>query len=134
MDEIEAPRPRGIRSFVLRTGRMTVAQKHALDVLWPKYGIEFTPQWVELDSVFRRTAPRVLEIGFGNGDNLATLARAHPEQDYLGVEVHRPGVGRLLLSAENAGLTNVRAICHDAVEVLRYQLPERSLDEIWILF
>src|SRR5688572_16317304 len=93
--------PRSIRSFVLRTGRITEAQQRALDVLWPKYGIEFEARPLDLDAVFGRHAPRVLEIGFGNGENLAALACAHAERDYLGVEVHRPGVGRLLLAADS---------------------------------
>jgi tRNA (guanine-N7-)-methyltransferase len=135
MPERSTAPPRRIRSFVLRMGRTTEAQQRALALHWPRYGIEFEPRLLELDAVFgRRLTPRILEIGFGNGDNLAALARAHPERDYLGVEVHRPGVGRLLLAAEGAGLTNVRVVCHDAVEVLQHQLPAQSLDEILILF
>src|SRR5215207_1053901 len=130
----EAARSRGVRSFVLRAGRVTQAQQRALSLLWPKYGIEFSPQPADLDSIFGRRAPRVLEIGFGNGENLATLAEAHPERDYLGIEVHRPGVGRLLLAADASGLSNVRVICHDAVEVLERQLPSHSLDAVMILF
>ena len=80
---------------------------------------------LDLDALFARRAPRVLEIGFGNGGNLAALAQAHPERDYLGVEVHRAGVGRLLLSVETASLTNVRVICHDAVEVLAGAVARR---------
>lgn len=130
----QAAHPRGIRSFVLRSGRVTDAQVRALSLLWPKYGCEFSPQQLDLDAVFARRAPRVLEIGFGNGGNLATLAQAHPDRDYLGVEVHRAGVGRLLLAVQTACLTNVRVICHDAVEVLSDQLPKESLDEVLILF
>ena len=130
--------PRSIRSFVTRTGRITEAQERALEVLWPKYGVEFTPAPLSLDTLFGRRAPRSVEIGFGNGDNLAKMAAAHPERDYLGIEVHRPGVGRLLLALEEArqtkGLTNVRLICHDAVEVLARQIPPESLDEVIILF
>lgn len=130
--------PRSIRSFVTRTGRITEAQERALEVLWPKYGVEFTPAPLSLDTLFGRRAPRSVEIGFGNGDNLAKMAAAHPERDYLGIEVHRPGVGRLLLALEEArqtkGLANVRLICHDAVEVLARQIPPESLDEVIILF
>jgi tRNA (guanine-N7-)-methyltransferase len=133
-EPVEAVRPRGIRSFTLRGGRITEAQQRALDVFWPRYGIDFELQPLELDTIFGRHAPRVLEIGFGNGENLASLAAAHPDRDYLGVEVHRPGVGRLLLSADEARLTNVKVICHDAVEVLERQLPERCCDEVLILF
>ncbi len=129
-----AAQPRGIRSFVLRGGRTTEAQQRALSLLWPKYGCEFSQHPLDLDALFARRAPRILEIGFGNGGNLAALAQAHPERDYLGVEVHRAGIGRLLLSVETAALTNVRLICHDAVEVLAEQVPADSLDEIVILF
>ena len=126
--------PRSIRSFVTRTGRITEAQERALEVLWPKYGVELTPAPLSLDTLFGRQAPRSVEIGFGNGDNLAKMAAAHPERDYLGIEVHRPGVGRLLLALQEGQLTNVRLICHDAVEVLAQQIPAESLDEVIILF
>ncbi|MBX5462800.1 MAG: tRNA (guanosine(46)-N7)-methyltransferase TrmB [Steroidobacteraceae bacterium] len=130
----ESEHPRSIRSFVTRSGRITEAQQRALSELWPKYGIEFTRQPLDLDAVFGRRAPRVVEIGFGNGENLAALATAHPERDYLGIEVHRPGVGRLMLAAEAVGLTNLRIVCHDAVEVLTDQIGPASLDEVLILF
>ncbi|MFO1425877.1 MAG: tRNA (guanosine(46)-N7)-methyltransferase TrmB [Steroidobacteraceae bacterium] len=127
--------PRAIRSFVLRAGRITAAQQRALEELWPRYGVDIAPAaTLDLDALFGRRAPHVVEIGFGNGDNLAALAAAHPERDYLGIEVHRPGVGRLLLAAQAAGLTNLRIACHDAVEVLQRALPPASLDEVLILF
>ena len=126
---------RTIRSFVTRAGRITEGQQRALEESWPKYGVEFDgTQTLDLDALFGRRAPRVVEIGFGNGENLAALATAHPERDYLGIEVHRAGVGRLMLAAETAQLTNVRIACHDAVEVLEHQLARDSLDEILILF
>lgn len=126
--------PRSVRSFVMRAGRITEAQQRALDSLWPRYGIEFTPASLDLTDVFGRQGPVTLEIGFGNGDNLANQAAAHPERNYLGVEVHRPGVGRLLLVLEERQLSNVRVICHDAVEVLERQLSPQCLDEVLILF
>jgi tRNA (guanine-N7-)-methyltransferase len=126
--------PRSIRSFVTRAGRITEAQQRALDELWPKYGVEFEARPLDLDALFGRRAPRVVEIGFGNGENIAALATAHPERDYLGIEVHRAGVGRLMLAAEAAHLTHLRIACHDAVEVLEHQLPAESLDEVLILF
>lgn len=126
--------PRSIRSFVTRAGRITPAQERALTELWPNFGIEFRPCPLEARAVFGRDAPRTLEIGFGNGDNLVTLAAAHPERDFLGIEVHRPGVGRLLLSLEARELTNVRVVCHDAVEVLAQQIPPHWLEEILVLF
>ncbi len=125
---------RSIRSFVVRAGRTTAGQARALAELWPVYGIEFSPQPLDLDAVYGRQAPRVIEIGFGDGEHLAALAAAHPERDYLGIEVHRPGVGHLMLLAESNRSTNVRAICHDAVDVLAEQIPPGSIDELLILF
>jgi tRNA (guanine-N7-)-methyltransferase len=125
---------RPIRSFVMRAGRMTVGQARALEELWPRYGVEFSPQPLLLDQVFGRVAPCTLEIGFGNGEHLAALATAHPERDYLGIEVHRPGVGHLLMLAAANDLSNVRASTHDAVEVLRAQIAPESLDEVLVLF
>jgi tRNA (guanine-N7-)-methyltransferase len=127
-------RNRPIRSFVMRAGRMTVAQARALVELWPRYGVEFAAQPLSLDELFGRAAPRTLEIGFGNGEHLAALAAAHPGRDYFGVEVHRPGVGHLLLLAATDNLANVRVSTHDAVEVLREQIAPASLDEVLVLF
>ena len=101
-------RRRTIRSFVMRAGRMTVAQQRALDTLWGRWGVEPGDHAVDLDALFGRCAPRVLEIGFGNGDHLARLAARHPEHDFIGIEVHTPGVGHLLHQVAAAGLTNVR--------------------------
>lgn len=126
--------PRAIRSYVTRAGRITPAQQRALDTLWPKYGVAHLAEPLALPALFGREAPAILEIGFGNGDNLAALARAHPERDHLGIEVHRPGVGRLLLALEEQQLGNVRIICHDAVEVLERQIEPGSLAEILIFF
>ena len=125
---------RPIRSFVMRAGRMTVGQARALEELWPRYGVEYSPAPVALEQLFGRQAPRTLEIGFGNGEHLASLAASHPERDYFGVEVHRPGVGHLLMLVEKNGLTNLRASSHDAVEVLRDQVTPGSLDEVLLLF
>jgi tRNA (guanine-N7-)-methyltransferase len=132
MTEPEHPRP--IRSFVTRAGRITAAQQRALQELWPKYCVEFAQAPLALPRLFGRVAPVTLEIGFGNGDNLAQLSRSYPARDFLGVEVHRAGVGRLMLALENEGLGNARIICHDAVEVLTWQLTPGCLDEILILF
>jgi tRNA (guanine-N7-)-methyltransferase len=126
--------PRSIRSFVTRAGRITAAQQRALAALWPKYGLDFAVRPLDPPTVFGRAAPCALEIGFGNGENLLALAAARPERDFLGVEVHRPGVGRLLLGLEARSLGNVRVICHDAVEVLEEQIAPESLAEILILF
>jgi tRNA (guanine-N7-)-methyltransferase len=126
--------PRSIRSFVMRGGRITEAQQRALETLWPKYGVAFEAVPLDLTATFGRPAPVTLEIGFGNGDNLTALAAAHPERNYLGIEVHRPGVGRLLLGVQERQLTHVRVICHDAVEVLAHQIAAQTLDEVLILF
>lgn len=128
-----APR-RAIRSFVVRAGRMTPAQQRAMETLWPRYGVESEGGPLDLAALFGRTAPCTLEIGFGNGDNLAALAAAHPERDFIGVEVHPPGVGHLLRTAAEAGLANLRVIQHDAVEVLRERIAPDSLDAILVLF
>jgi tRNA (guanine-N7-)-methyltransferase len=126
--------PRTIRSFVTRSGRITDAQERALRALWPTYGAEFEDRPSDLDALFGRRAPRTLEIGFGNGEHLAGLAAAHPERDFIGIEVHRPGVGRLLLQLAELQLHNVKVFCHDAVEVLDAQIPPASIDEVLILF
>src|SRR5580698_3257616 len=124
---------RHIRSFVLRAGRMTPAQERALTDLWPSYGVELGEGPLDLEAIFGRRAPRCLEIGFGVGEVIGTLAEHHPHIDYLGVEVHRPGVGRLLLRAEQAKIRNLRVICHDAVEVLK-DIANDSFDEILVFF
>lgn len=136
MNESQPPaaRHRRVRSFVRREGRLTPGQQRAMENLWPRYGLDITTACLDLDAVFGRRAPRILEIGFGNGAALIALAAAHPARDYLGVEVHRPGVGALLLAAAAQGLNNVRVICADAVEVLAHALPDASLAGIQIFF
>lgn len=124
---------RSIRSFVIRNGRITEGQQRALEELWPRYGIEDLGP-LDLATLFERQAPLSVEIGFGNGDNLLCLALAHPERNYLGIEVHRPGIGRLMAELEKHQLTHVRVICRDAVEVLERQLPPDCIDELLILF
>lgn len=126
-------KPRHVRSFVRREGRITQSQQRALDELLPRFGV---PQdgMLDLDAVFGRHAPRTLEIGFGNGASLAQMASQAPEQDFLGIEVHRPGVGHLLLELERYTLSNVRVICADAVEILEHRLPPASLDRVLLFF
>lgn len=135
-DQAEQPvvHRREIRSFVRREGRMTESQQRALAELWPRYGVEPPPRPLALAELFGRTAPVVFEIGFGMGDYLFSRVVAEPERDFFGVEVHRPGVGRLLNRAHEAGCGNLRVACHDAVEVLRDWIAEASLDEIVIQF
>ena len=122
-----------VRSFVRREGRLTQAQRRALKELWPRYGVE-PKGLLDLDKLFGRSVRRTLEIGFGNGEILAHLAAQNPAMDFVGIEVHRPGVGHLLLELERRELTNVRVIQEDAVEVLHHHLPDASLDCILILF
>jgi len=129
----EEYRQRQVRSFVRRAGRVTRAQARALDTLWPRYGASET-EVADLDALFGRRAPRYLEIGFGMGDALAEMAAAHPERDYLGVEVHEAGIGRVLCLAEEAGLDNLRVVRGDAVPVVREHLPGASLDAVLIFF
>ena len=113
---------------------MTVAQERAWRDLWPRYGLEGTDETLDLDAVFGRTAARTLEIGFGNGESLVALAQAHPDEDFLGIEVHRPGVGHLMLRAESLELGNIRVVCRDAVETLSRQLPDASLAAVLLYF
>jgi tRNA (guanine-N7-)-methyltransferase len=123
-----------VRSFVVRAGRMTAAQERAWAEIWPRYGLETDESMLDFAQVFGRSMPRTIEIGCGNGETLVALASAHPDRDYLGIEVHRPGVGHLLLRANELGLDNLRVICRDAVEVLRTCIPEASLEEVLLYF
>lgn len=128
----EARRP--IRSYVLRQGRVSNAQQRAYDSLLPQFGIPFKHEIIGLDRAFGRRAPRVLEIGFGMGETTAQIAAAHPEIDYLGIEVHTPGVGGLLKQLEERALSNVRVIQHDAVEVLTHMLAPSSFEGVHVFF
>ena len=125
---------RPIRSYVLRQGRVSNAQQRAYDTLLPEFGVAFAPELLDLDRVFGRSAPRILEIGFGMGETTAEIAAAHPEDDYLGIEVHTPGVGSLLKQIRERSLTNIRVIQHDAVEVLTHMIPLRAFDGVHIFF
>jgi len=123
-----------IRSFVLRQGRLSSAQRRACETLLPRHGIPFSESLLDLNHIFGRQAPKILEIGFGMGESTATIAKIHPENDYLGIEVHAPGVGSLLNQIEQLELTNLRIIQHDAVAVLQHMLPAGCLDGIHIFF
>lgn len=125
---------RPIRSFVLRQGRLTRAQRHAIETMMPRYGIPYTGEPLDMDKIFGRRAPKILEVGFGMGGATVEIAKANPDKDYLGVEVHAPGVGNLLKLADEAGLTNLRVIQHDAVEVLRDMIPDEALDGVHVFF
>ncbi len=113
---------------------MTPAQQQAFDRLWERFGVDFSAAPLDPDTVFGRRAQRVLEIGFGNGETLVQQAASDPQRDYLGVEVHRPGVGHCLLAAAKVDLQNLKVIVHDAVEVLREQVPEGALHRVNIYF
>jgi len=126
--------PRAIRSYVLRQGRMTDAQRAARDRLLSQFGLPYTAQLLDFDTVFGRRAPRVLEIGFGMGETTAEIAADHSAIDYLGIEVHGPGIGSMLRQIEARTLTNIRVIQHDAVEVVTAMIPEHSLSGIHIFF
>lgn len=132
--EAPAPHLRLVRSYVRREGRITSGQKDALDRLGPRYSLDGIEGAYDFAALFGRHAPVGLEIGFGNGEALIDRARRHPERDYLGAEVHRPGVGRLLLRIEQFGLGNLRVTSRDAIEVLRHQVPAGSLSEVVIEF
>ncbi|MGI9222828.1 MAG: tRNA (guanosine(46)-N7)-methyltransferase TrmB [Woeseiaceae bacterium] len=125
---------RTIRSFVRRAGRMTASQQKALAELWPVYGVEFTGTELDFEAMFGRVAPLVLEIGFGNGDSLVRLAAHDPSADFLGIEVHDPGIGHCMIAARGANVQNLRLIAHDAIEVLENGIPPTSLQRINLYF
>ena len=125
---------RRIRSFVRRQGRLTKGQQQALDTLWPVMGGEYQPEPVDLPALFGREAPVTLEIGFGMGASLVTMAQNTPHQNFLGIEVHAPGVGACLAAAKEADVQNLRVMCHDAVEVLEKMIPDNSLRMVQLFF
>ena len=125
---------RTIRSFVRRTGRITASQQKALGELWPQYGLEYADEILDLTKLFGRDVDRTLEIGFGNGDSLVQQAEENPDRDFIGIEVHEPGVGHCLIAANKAGVKNLRLIAHDAIEVLQQQIPQASLARINLYF
>ncbi|EAW8087183.1 tRNA (guanosine(46)-N7)-methyltransferase TrmB [Salmonella enterica] len=137
---------RRIRSFVRRQGRLTKGQEHALENYWPVMGVEFSEAPVDFATLFGREAPVdfatlfgreapvTLEIGFGMGASLVAMAKARPEQNFLGIEVHSPGVGACLASAHEEGVENLRVMCHDAVEVLHKMIPDNSLSMVQLFF
>ena len=125
---------RKVRSFVLRQGRFTEAQQRAFDELWPRFGIDYAGSPRDFDAAFGRKAPRILEIGFGNGEALRFSAQHDPARDHIGIEVHAPGVGRLLNALGDDDAGNVRIYHHDAVEVLEHVIADGTLDEVRIYF
>lgn len=133
MSVTEENTPHRIRSFMRRQGRATASQKTALETLWNKYCLDPALP-CDFNEAFQRQAPLIMEIGFGNGESLATMAEANPHLNYLGIEVHRPGVGRLMLLLEQKGLTNVKIYHHDAIEVLEQRIADHSLTGVQLFF
>lgn len=128
---------RPIRSFSIRGGRITPAQQKALDALMPVYGLDLSDyghRIVDFGEIFGRSGPVILEIGFGNGDALLEMAQSHPECDFIGIEVHRPGAGHLLLNLEHKGVANVRIFCADAIGVLETGIGDGTLDKVCLYF
>lgn len=130
----QTPFIRRIRSFVKREGRLTAGQERAINEFFPRYGLHLQDTPVNFGDIFQRVAPRILEIGFGNGKSLSEMAANNPEQDYIGIEVHRPGVGNLLMQIERLGLTNLRVINDDGVDVLKQMIEDDSLDAVHLFF
>jgi tRNA (guanine-N7-)-methyltransferase len=128
------PRGRAIRSYVLRQGRVSNAQRRAHDTLLPRFGVPYSPERLDLDRLFGRTAPRIVEIGFGMGETTARIAADHPEIDYLALEVHTPGVGSLLKTLDERAIANVRIVQHDAVEVLAHMIEPAAFDGAHVFF
>src|SRR5690606_11146868 len=126
----QAPRLRTVKSFVMRAGRTTTGQQRGLEQGWPLFGLSLDDGLLDFDARFGRSAPRTLEIGFGMGQSLLEMAEAAPEQDFIGIEVHRPGVGALLSGLLARDLKNVRVYDCDALEVLRQCIPDGSLDRV----
>ncbi|CUX96889.1 tRNA (guanosine(46)-N7)-methyltransferase TrmB [Candidatus Doolittlea endobia] len=125
---------RQIRSFVRRQGRLTKGQQHALNALWPAMGVDYQAQLLNFTTLFGRSAPVTLEVGFGMGASLITMAATHPEQNFIGIEVHLPGVGSCLAGAQKAGVSNLRVMCHDAVEAMEQMIPNASLALVQLFF
>ncbi|MCS4533758.1 tRNA (guanosine(46)-N7)-methyltransferase TrmB [Neisseria montereyensis] len=131
--DAESPK-RGIRSFVLRQGHMTAAQQRAIDTMWPQFGVDYQTQTLDLNTLFNRPNPKVLEIGFGMGTATLEIAKRLPEKDFLAIDVHGPGVGNLLKLIEEEKVNNIRVMRHDAVEVVDNMLADNALDGIHIFF
>lgn len=130
----QGKRIRQVKSFVLREGRLTKGQEKALNDFWPTLGIDYKPETLDLDAAFERAAPVVLEIGFGMGSSLVEMAKNEADKNFIGIEVHKPGVGACLNTAEEQGVSNIRLFEHDAVEVLKNMIPAHSLARVQLFF
>ena len=132
MNKVE--HPRAIKSFVVRSGRMTPGQEKAYEEQWGHYGVDADEQVLDFELLFARQAPVILEIGFGMGDSMLEMAARHPENNYLGIEVHKPGVGRVLANISEQSLSNLKVMKFDAVEVLKKQIKDNSLSAVYLFF
>ena len=126
--------PRTIKSFVRREGRLTKSQRHALEHFWHKYGIDYSPEKLDLEKIFGRRAPTVVDIGVGTGDTTLKHALLHPENNYLAIDVHRPGIGHLLNQLELNNIKNIKVVNHDVIQVLDEQISDHTLSQIFIFF
>ncbi len=133
MTESDQPQRR-LRSFVRRQGRLTEGQSRALDTLWQTYGLEVADGMLSFPDVFGNDGDVIVEIGFGNGTSLLEMAQTAPDKNFIGVEVHRPGVGKLINDSHHAGVTNVRTFCDDAIDVLQHNIPANSLAGVQLFF
>lgn len=125
---------RTIKSFVIRAGRMTQGQKNAIETGWPHYGLDLSAGLLDYNDIFHRSAPTTLEIGFGMGQSLCTMAEQAPDHNFIGIEVHKPGVGALISLLQEKNLDNVRVFNHDAIEVLNHCISDNSLDRLLLFF
>ena len=125
---------RSIKSFVRRDSRLTKAQLHALESYWQRHGVDYAASTLNIEQLFQRKAPLVLDIGVGTGDATLHHAKAHPENNYLAIEVHRPGIGHLLNQIKIHQLTNIKIIKHDVIDVLKHQIPDYSISQVFIFF
>lgn len=130
----EALKNRPIRSFVIRSGRMTVGQQNSWDALWPKLGLDFSASLMDFSTIFGNSNPLVLEIGFGMGGSLCEMAQQAPDKNYIGIEVHRPGVGALLMKADEFELKNLKVFCEDANELLKHSVADKALSRLQLFF
>lgn len=130
----EQPQNFRIKSFALRQGRLSSAQQRAIDTLWPTFGLDVNHTLLDFTQVFNREAPTIVEIGFGMGKSLAEMAQANPDKNYIGIDVHRPGIGALLKLIAEKELTNIRVFNHDAIEVLEQCIPKNSLAGVYLFF
>jgi len=133
-DSQHSDKHRPIRSFVIRSGRLTDSQRKAIDAHWQDFVIDYKAERLDFDSLFARSAPLTVEIGFGMGDSLLAMAADAPEQNFLGIEVHKPGVGKLLHGINQRGLSNLRVICDDATQVIAHCLAKGSVQRFLIFF